>query len=99
MYKRNQRNSMKNMRNTLGRVRNCYPTEDGSWGSLEDELGQRFPLLLVSFCKNQQAKACWKCCKRHTNVKETFCFCTENFYIKISKLKIKLLIYLRVLES
>jgi hypothetical protein len=42
-------------------------------GSLEDEFGQRFPLLLVSFCKNQQAKACWKCCRRPTNVKEIFC--------------------------
>jgi hypothetical protein len=39
-------------------LENRYPTEDGAWGSLEDELGQRFLLLLVSFCKNQQAKAC-----------------------------------------
>jgi hypothetical protein len=57
MYKKNQQNSMRNKKIHQEKLENRYPTEDGSWGSLEDELGQRFPLLLVSFCKNQQAKS------------------------------------------
>jgi hypothetical protein len=48
------------------RLGNSYPTKNGSWGSLVDGFGQRFPLFLVRTCKKQQAKACWKCCKTHT---------------------------------
>jgi hypothetical protein len=42
-------------------LENRYLNEDMSLGSFEDKFGQSFPLLLVSFYKNQQVKACWKC--------------------------------------
>jgi hypothetical protein len=64
------------------RLRKCYPTKGGSWGSLLDRFGQRFSLLLVRTCKKQQAKACWKCCKTHPKCKFFFVF-TQFFYIKI----------------
>jgi hypothetical protein len=48
---------------TRGEVRDSLPNQGSSWGSLEKKIWQRFPLSLVRICKNQQAKACWKCCK------------------------------------
>jgi hypothetical protein len=53
----------KTMKFTRGEVRDSLPNQGGSWGCLEKEFWQRFPLSLVRICKNQQAKACWKCCK------------------------------------
>jgi hypothetical protein len=65
------------------RLGDSYPTKRGSWGSLLDRFGQRFPLYLVRTCKKQQAKACWKCCKTHTKCQKNFCFYTESFLHKI----------------
>jgi hypothetical protein len=61
------------------RLRNCYPTKRGSWGSLLGRFGQRFPLDLVRTCKKQQAKACWKCCKTHTKCQKNYVF-TQKFF-------------------
>jgi hypothetical protein len=61
------------------RLGNSYPTKKGSWGSLVDGFGQRFPLLLVRTCRKQQAKACWKCCKTHTKCQKKFLFLHRKF--------------------
>ena len=76
-------------------VGNSLPTEDMSWLRLVDEFWQRFPLLLVSFCKNQQAKACWKCWKTPQKLEEIFCLTTENFHTKIWCKNDEILTYLR----
>jgi hypothetical protein len=50
-----------------------------------DEFRQRFPLLLVSFCRNQQAKLAGNAEKQQQKSKKIFCFNTENFPTKICK--------------
>jgi len=42
------------------------------WLKLVDEFWQRFPLLLVSFCRNQQAKLAGNAAKTTTRVTENF---------------------------
>jgi hypothetical protein len=51
------------------RLGNSYPTKKGSWGSLLDRFGQRFPLYLVRICKKQQAKLAGNVAKYTQNVK------------------------------
>ena len=51
---------------------------------LVDEFRQRFPLLLVSFCRNQQAKHAGNAEKQQVSQK-IFCLTTENFPTKICK--------------
>jgi hypothetical protein len=68
-----------------------------SWLKLVDEFRQRFPLLLVSFCRNQQAKLAGNAEKQQQKSKKIFCFNTENFPTKICKKNVIIMTYLRVL--
>ena len=40
---------------------------------------QHIPSIYDAALQNQQAKACWKCCKTPRKVTEIFCVYTENF--------------------
>jgi hypothetical protein len=75
---------------TRGKVRDSLPNQGGSWGCLEEEFWQRFPLFLVRTCKNQQAKACWKCCKTHTKLRKIYVFYAEIFHMKSPSKKIEI---------
>jgi hypothetical protein len=57
---------------TRENARNSLPTKDISWLKLVDEFGQSLPLLLVSFCRNQQAKLAGNAEKTTTTVTENF---------------------------
>jgi hypothetical protein len=48
-----------------------YPTKNGSWGSLVDDFGQRFPLFLVRTCKkNSKQKLAGNAAKHTQNIKK-----------------------------
>jgi hypothetical protein len=40
---------------------------------------QHTPSIYDAALQNQQAKACWRCCKTPRKVMENFCVDTENF--------------------
>jgi hypothetical protein len=40
------------------------------------------PLVLARICKNQQAKACWKCCKMYKTTQKIYVSENINFYYK-----------------
>jgi hypothetical protein len=80
MIQKNQKLKEENLDLQKKKEGNSYQTNEGSWGSLEGVFGQRLPLFLVRTCKNQQAKACWKCCKIHTNVKKNSVFTQKSFH-------------------
>jgi len=69
------------------RLGDSYPTKRGSWGSLLDRFGQRFPLYLVRTCKKQQAKLAGNAAKHTQNVKKNYVFTHIFFYIKSSNKK------------
>ena len=78
------------------RLGDSYPTKRGSWGSLLDRFGQRFPLYLVRTCKKQQTKLTGNAAKDTENVKKNSVFTQKISYIKICNKKLIFLTYLRV---
>jgi hypothetical protein len=62
------------------RLGNSYPTKRGSWGSLLDRFGQRFPLYLVrTYKKNSKQKLAGNAAKHTQNVKK-FLFLHRIFF-------------------
>jgi hypothetical protein len=69
----------------LGNVGKSLPKWNMLWLKLVGEFWQRFPLLLVSFCRNQQAKLAGNAEKQQQMLQKIFCLTTENFPTKICK--------------
>jgi hypothetical protein len=57
--------------------RNVTQTKQGCLGSLLGVVEQHIPSDLSLSCKKQQAKACWKCCKKTKKGYRNFCVYTE----------------------
>jgi hypothetical protein len=66
-----------------------------SWLKLVGDFGQSLPLLLVSFCRNQQAKLAGNAEKQQQMLQKIFCLTTENFPTKICKKSDEILTYLK----
>jgi hypothetical protein len=61
------------------REERCYPSQEEKLGSLLGVVCSLIPSKYDAALQNQQAKACWKCCKTPRKVTEIFCVYTENF--------------------
>jgi hypothetical protein len=82
LYKRINEIKEENLDLQKERLGKSYPTKKGSWGSLVDGFGQRFPLLLVRTCKKTASKKLAGNAAKHTQNVNFFSVFTQKIFHK-----------------
>ena len=65
----------------------CYPILEGWYLTYRCPKWVIIPLKCHQPAKNQQAKACWKCCKSDKKLVKNFVVKTRNFPCKFQQVK------------